>query len=129
MKKIASKEAWIIMDKTRKAIACGSPRDRRMVLIKNLDTGRILTYQTEARARAGFKTSGFWDETWEEMPKSRWQHNDEENPTYLNITYGELKDSSGQYGKFKYWSNPSYEEMCIPVKAIITVEVEDESAS
>ena len=106
------------MDKAKRAIACGSPRDRRMVLVENLDTGRILTYNSEKKATSVFTVSGFWDETYEKLGKNRYDHEDEE-PTYLNKTYGKLDK-----GHWRGWSNPDYPEMCIPVKATITVEIE-----
>lgn len=49
------------MTKDRKMIAKGVPRNRYLVAMDDeKDKKRILTYQSEGRALAGFKTSWFW---------------------------------------------------------------------
>lgn len=89
-------EMWVIMDKGKKAIACGSPRNRSMRMVESLKDNpmRILMYGTEKRALAAFSGGlGFYDET----------------DGYLASTYG---DNSGGHK----WFHGKYEKMCIPVK-------------
>lgn len=89
-------EFWVIMDKSKKAIACGSLRNRSMRMVESLDTKktRVLLYSTEGRARAGFSDgNGFFDETY---GKGENLH-----PTYL----------CSEYGEFRF-----YDRICIPVK-------------
>lgn len=52
------------MDKNRKVIGMGVPRNRRLQFLNQKEgSGRILTYNSKKRAEAGFKVSGFW--TWD----------------------------------------------------------------
>lgn len=92
-------EFWVIMDKSKKAIACGSPRNRSMRMVELLDTKktRVLLYSTRNRAVAGYSDGlGFYDETWGTGKR------DYKIPTYLRTTYPEFI---------------RYDEICIPVKA------------
>lgn len=99
---MAEIELWVIMDKSKKAIACGSPRNRSMRLLSEIEknTSRILLYGTEGRARAGFSGGmGFFDETYNTGKNP--------HPTYLRKTYGDFKD---------------YEEICIPVRVRMVID-------
>jgi hypothetical protein len=51
---------WIIVDKHRKVVACGSPRNRELCLIDGLKK-RIMTYGTRGKAMSGITMSGFYD--------------------------------------------------------------------
>lgn len=85
-------DLWVIMDKNKKAIACGSPRNRSMRLVESLEDHpmRVLMYGTKARAlNACSGGLGFYDET----------------DGYLSKTYGGDK-----------WFHGSYEKICIAVK-------------
>ena len=87
-------DLWVIMDKNKKAIACGSPRNRSMRMVESLKDSpmRILMYGTEKRALAAFSGGlGFYDETGD----------------YLRKTYGD---------KNSVWLKKSYSSICIPVK-------------
>lgn len=53
-------EVWVIMDKERKMIACGVPRNRQIRKIEDAMKTRILTYQSEKKAINGFTLSGFY---------------------------------------------------------------------
>lgn len=89
-------ELWVIMDKDKKAIACGSPRNRSMRTVESLKDNpmRILMYGTEKRAMAAFSGGlGFYDET----------------DGYLAKTY------PGMYPGQK-WFHGDYDKVCIPVK-------------
>lgn len=55
------KTYWVMMDKKRKVIGMGVPRDRRLQFLDSYDgSGRLLTYKTKGRASAGYRGSGFW---------------------------------------------------------------------
>ena len=85
-------EFFVIMDKDKKAIACGSPRNRSMRTLESVQRKpvRILMYGTEGRARSAYSDGlGFYDET----------------DGYLRDKYPNMKD---------------YESVCIPVKVTIT---------
>lgn len=85
-------ESWVIMDKGKKAIACGSPRDRQMRLIESLKSKpvRILMYGTRSKALEAFSGGlGFYDYT----------------DGYLKQTY----PTDG-------WRLQDYQDICIPVK-------------
>ena len=68
MKTILFREhKWIIMSKDRTLIAKGTPRDRWLVRVDNIkDKKRILYYNSEGTARAGFMSSGFYSD---EIPR------------------------------------------------------------
>lgn len=52
---------WVIMDKQRRVIAKGVPRNRSLILLSDKDDQqRILDYTTKKRAEAGFTGCGFW---------------------------------------------------------------------
>lgn len=111
-------EVWVIMDKKKKAIACGVPRNREMKMFEDCNS-RILTYQSEAKARAGFKVSGFYDRT-------RKAGEGYQDQSYLDKTYGKpvvFVSSWDNKERTRYeWR---YEDVCIPVKAKIVIETED----
>ena len=66
-----SEDVWVIMDKGRRVIGCGVLRDRRLSFVENALGKRVLTYSTEAKARAGFHVSQFFfDETDEYMTET-----------------------------------------------------------
>lgn len=91
-------EFWAVMDKHKKAIACGSPRNRSMRMIESLKDHpiRILMYGTEKRTLSAFGSGlGFYDET----------------NGYLASTY---KDKT-RFSDSKYFHG-DYGEICIPVK-------------
>lgn len=50
---------WIVVDKSRKIIACGSPRNRELKFIDDVD-GRIMLYGTKGRAESSFRVSGYY---------------------------------------------------------------------
>lgn len=112
-----SKEVWVIMDKSRKVIACGVPRNRSLRFVDEALNTRILTYQSEKKAIAGFTLSGFYDETYDEASlvdgvKDYWG-------TYLKRNYGQKKFE----GDRVYCSLPDSSEYLEAVKATITIEV------
>ena len=84
-------EFWVIMDKGKKAIAVGSPRNRAMRLLSSLEkpTIRVMLYGTKSKADAGFKGVGFYDQT----------------KGYLRDTYGDFRQ---------------YDDICVavPVKLV-----------
>jgi hypothetical protein len=93
-------EFWVIMDKSKKAIACGSPRNRSMKMMGGGKITRVLLYGSKSKAIAGFSGgNGFYDETY--------QAGDEPHPTYLRKTYG-------NFGR--------YENVCIPVKVRMVID-------
>lgn len=104
------------MDKNKKAIACGVPRNREMKLFENCNS-RILTYQSKRKAEAGFKVSGFYDVT-----GRTGEYTDGDNPTYLDITYGKKEFRKGQYGTYTHYEW-DYKDICVAVEAQITIEV------
>lgn len=54
---------WIIMSKDRTLVAKGIPRDRWLVRADDTkNKQRILTYDTENKARAGFVYNGFYSD-------------------------------------------------------------------
>ena len=60
---MVTRKVWVIVDKKRKLIGMGVPRNRSLKMIDDYDgTGRILTYGSKKKAEAGFKSSGFY--TW-----------------------------------------------------------------
>lgn len=65
---------WVIMDKTRKIIARGQVRNRRLTMLEGPRKSRILTYTSKARAENAFKKHGFY----------KWEVED-----YLIEQYGE----------------------------------------
>ena len=92
-------EFWVIMDKHKKAIACGSPRNRSMRTVESLKDHpmRILMYGTEKRALSAFSGGlGFYDET-----------------------DGYIKEAYGVDG----WKLPKYSAICIPVKVKLVFDV------
>lgn len=55
---------WVIMDKNRNWIAKGVPRNRSLVRIDDqVNKERLLTYQSKGKATAGFKASGFYNQS------------------------------------------------------------------
>ncbi len=53
---------WVIMDKKRRVIAKGVPRNRWLVRLDDYkDKKRILFYDTKKRAEAAFNGCGFYD--------------------------------------------------------------------
>jgi len=55
-------DKWIIMDKKRRVIAKGVPRDRHLISVDDIgDKKRVLYYDTEGKARSGFTSSGFYN--------------------------------------------------------------------
>jgi hypothetical protein len=55
------KTVWVIMDKKRKVIGSGVPRNRELKLIDDpKGTARILTYASKNKAISGFRDSGFF---------------------------------------------------------------------
>lgn len=59
---IYKKTVWLIMDKTRKVIAKGVPRNRYLCLVDDqTDKKRLLTYNSEGMAKNGFISSGFYN--------------------------------------------------------------------
>lgn len=91
---------WTIMDKNKKAIACGSPRNRSMRLVESLDTNkvRIILYGTKGRAVSAFSGNlGFYDET----------------DGYIKTNYPDPDRS---------WSHLPYEQICTPVKVILEID-------
>lgn len=112
---------WVIMDKNKKAIACGVPRNREMKMFEDCNS-RILTYQSEKKAIAGFTSSGFYDQTTKVTDdKTYW------GPSYLDKTYGKPVKSKSPYDNKEYiryeWD---YKDICIAVKADIIIEVNGE---
>lgn len=92
-------EKWVIMDKNRKVIAKGSPRNRHLVFLDDKkDKKRFLTYTSEAIARVAYENSGFYFKT---------------GTSYFENTYGIEVNS--------YESIKPYLE---PVKMTITMELE-----
>ena len=94
-------DLWVIMDKHKKAIACGSPRNRSLRTVESLKNNpmRILMYGTEKRALAAFSGGlGFYDET----------------DGYLVSTYGSHSDSKYFHG--------NYSKICIPVKVSLVFD-------
>lgn len=58
------KKVWVIMDKKRGIIAKGVPRNRYLELVSNeKDKKRILTYNSQRLAEAGFLSSWFFTGT------------------------------------------------------------------
>ena len=58
---IYQKTVWLIMDKKRKVIAKGVPRNRYLCLVDDTkDRKRLLTYNSEGMAKNGFTNSGFY---------------------------------------------------------------------
>jgi len=56
---IYDKEVWVLMDRRRRIIAKGTPRNRHLVFVDDQkDNKRILTYRTKATAEAN--STGFW---------------------------------------------------------------------
>lgn len=76
---------WVIMDKDRIVIAKGVPRSRYLVAVDDeKDKKRILYYDSENKARAGFST-GFFTET-----NKRWHEYDLE-PVKVEIAIREIE--------------------------------------
>lgn len=62
------KKIWVIVDKKRRVIGSGVPRNRELKFIESTDgTQRILSYGSKKKAEAGFKVSGFY--SWGEVGK------------------------------------------------------------
>ena len=52
---------WVIMSTDRKLIAKGNPRNRRLILVDDIkDNKRILFYDSQKRAEAAYRDSGFY---------------------------------------------------------------------
>ncbi len=51
---------WVIMDKTKKVIAVGSPRNRELRVLEEAKNVRVMIYGSKAKAESGFKDSGFY---------------------------------------------------------------------
>jgi len=93
---IFKKTVWLIMDKTRKVIAKGVPRNRYLCLVDDItDRKRVLTYNSEGMAKNGFISSGFYHEM--------------KADGYLSTIYGNNVDDIKTYLE--------------PVKAIITIKI------
>lgn len=95
-------EYWVIMDKGKQAIACGTPRNRSMRMLHTLDKNaiRVLLYGSRKKALAGFSGGlGFYDQTYKE--------GNEPHPTYIAQTYPDAKD---------------YEDICIPVRVRLVID-------
>ncbi len=55
-----TRKVWLIMDRNRKIIAKGVPRNRRLFMVDDPEgTTRVLTYDTKRRAESCFK-NGLW---------------------------------------------------------------------
>lgn len=54
---------WILVDKARKVIARGIPRNRKLVFVDGPSKARILTYRSKATAISGGLSAGFY--SWE----------------------------------------------------------------
>lgn len=54
---------WILVDKTRKVIARGTPRNRKLVFVDGPSKARILAYRSKATATSGGLSAGFY--SWE----------------------------------------------------------------
>lgn len=55
------RENWIIMSKDRKHVAVGQARNRYIAPVGETGNHRLLTYNSEGKARAGFSNSnGFY---------------------------------------------------------------------
>lgn len=114
-------EVWVIMDKKRQAIACGVPRNREMKMFEDCNS-RILTYQSEKKAIAGFTTSGFYDRT-----KKMTDDETYWGPSYLDQTYGKpVKFKSTYDGKEYIRHEWDYKDICVAVKAKIVIETEED---
>ena len=59
-------KAWLIMDKDRKYLAVGTPRNREIMKLTDYNGKRILTYKSKKVAENGFKLSGFY--CWGDVP-------------------------------------------------------------
>lgn len=57
---IVKENVWVIMDKTHKIIAKGTPRNRELCHIDEGDKKRFLTYSSEQNAQAGYESNGFY---------------------------------------------------------------------
>ena len=59
---VITEKKWCIMTKDRKYIAKGTPRNREMVAVQDLDKDkkRFLTYNSKKIAENGFILSGFY---------------------------------------------------------------------
>jgi hypothetical protein len=93
-------DLWVIMDKEKKAIACGSPRNRQMIMLSDLGNIRILTYGSQKRTESAYRDCGFYDET----------------KGYLKEKYGEPLASDPNHIKIPY------EKCCMAVKAKLVIE-------
>lgn len=116
-------DVWVIMDKNRKAIACGVPRNREMKMFEDCNS-RILTYQSEKKAIAGFTSSGFYDRTAKQLDDDPYW-----GESYLDKTYGTPVRFKGYDGKMHTRYEWDYKEICVAVKAQIIIEVEDEKST
>ncbi len=85
---------WVIMDKSKKTIAVGSPRNRELRLLSDAKNVRVMIYGSKAKAESGFKDSGFYAFG--------------EAGVYLKKTYGDLQ-----------WK---YEDICIAVPAKLVID-------
>lgn len=54
---------WIIMDRERKVIAVGVPRNRQLVMLDSGFKTRILFYSSQKMAENAFSRAGFYDHT------------------------------------------------------------------
>jgi hypothetical protein len=92
---VFKKTVWLIMDKTRKVIAKGVPRNRYLCMVDDIkDRKRLLTYNSERMAINGFTSSGFY-----------------------------RGDGVNQYLADKFGSDASLVTCLEPVKSIIVVKI------
>lgn len=107
-----TREVWVIMDKGHKVIACGTTRNRHVQMIDDDWSMRLITYNTEGKARAGYRVSQFY------LGNAR---------QYMEDTYGEDRESSYGNGEKRTWRYVDQVSHCDdiyePVKATITLEI------
>lgn len=102
------KQVWVIMDKAHRVIACGVPRHRHLKFVEEALDSRLLTYDTENKARSGYKVSQFYLEDTRE---------------YMTETYGRDYDyGNGNKGRSLYQREQA-EEIYEAVLVTITLDV------
>jgi hypothetical protein len=101
------KKVWVIMDKKRKVIGMGTPRNRELKFFDSIKgSNRILTYKSKRMAEAGFKSSGFYDHTGDYLEKE--------------YDYGaQWEDENGE----RKWSGVIFEDFLEAVEATIIIEI------
>ena len=89
---ISKKTVWLIMSRDRKVIAKGTPRNRYLVPVDDeSDTKRLLTYSSEGRAKAGFKSSGFYTHQLPQELRDNYNNSDSLEAVKVEMLIQEVK--------------------------------------